>query len=115
MNLFRDNTVFKLTGADEIQNDFRNSGMFYLKFNDRGSIHGHYIKITEDKIILNWNVEGFNRPKEIDTKLEISLNENGDNCLLTLSHKNIKHEEAAKAKEIAWTEILDEMEKILPQ
>ncbi|MBS1516723.1 MAG: SRPBCC domain-containing protein [Bacteroidetes bacterium] len=110
MNLFRDGTVFKLTGADEINFDFHEEGEFNLIFRSRGKIFGSFVKISDNELILDWNVEGFNRPPESNTALKISLLQNDDMCTLTLEHRNISNEEAASAKKLAWTEILDEME-----
>jgi len=115
VDLFKNNTVFELTGADTIENNFKTGGSFHLGFNNRGSIHGHFLSITNNEIILEWNVDGFNKPQEIKTNVQISWRQEGTNCVLTLIHKNIAHEEAAKAKEKAWTEILDDIGKKIMQ
>jgi hypothetical protein len=111
LDLFKDTTVFKLTGADDIQADFKPGGLFCLAFNGRGTIHGQFITTTHKDIIMEWNVEGFQRPREIKTLVEISVYSDNGKCILTLSHKNIVHAEAAAAKRRAWTEILDEIEQ----
>jgi hypothetical protein len=111
MDLFRNNTVFELTGANEIQSDFKTGGTFRLTFNNRGIIYGIFTKISEDEIILDWNVEGFQRPAEINTTVEINLRKDHANCILIFNHKNIAHVEAANAKEKAWTKIFDNIEK----
>ena len=109
--LFENTTVFRLTGASHIQVDFRTGGLFCLTFNGRGIINGQFIKITTRNIIIEWNVDGFQRPKEIKTLVEISLRKKSEKkCVLTLHHKNISDEGAAAAKQRAWTEILDDME-----
>jgi hypothetical protein len=113
LNLFRDSTVLKLTGADDIQSDFKAGGPFRLTFNNRGTIHGHFIKISDNELILEWNVEGFQRPEEIKTIVEISLRQDDGKCILTLNHKNIMQTDSADAKQRAWTEILENMEREL--
>jgi len=110
LNLFKDGTIFKLTGADEINFDFCEGGKFLLVFNNRGKIFGSFIKITKDKLILDWNVEGFNRPCEINTLLDISFTQNGNKCSLNLEHTKIFNKESAEAKNIAWREILNVIE-----
>ena len=110
LNLFRDSTVFKLADPDMIGNDFEEGGSFFLSFSNRGEIDGTFIKITENEIVLEWNVEGFGRPPEINTRVEITFSNENERCILKLDHKNIMHEEAAKAKHKAWTEILDAIE-----
>jgi len=114
-NLFKDKTVFKLTGADEVQVHFETRQPFHLTFNNRGNIFGQFILVTEDKIIMEWNVEGFQRPKEIKTLVEISLSKADGKCLLTLHHSSIMDASAAAAKQKAWKEILDDMEKLVNQ
>ena len=113
VNLFKDKTIFKLTGADEIEVTFNTGGFFNLIFTNRGTISGKFILASVNEIILEWNVEGFERPNEIKTLVHISLRQEGDRCTLTLEHKNIKHAEAALAKKGAWTEILHALEKKL--
>ena len=83
-NLFKDGSIFKLTGADDIQSDFESNGHFCLTFNGRGTIHGHFIKITRSSLVLEWNVEGFQRPEEINTVLEISFRKKNNQCILKL-------------------------------
>ena len=84
-----------------------------MTFNNRGTIYGVFTKITDSDIVMEWNVDGFQRPKETKTSLEISLRKENKECILTLNHKNISHPEAAAAKQRAWTEILDSIEKII--
>jgi uncharacterized protein YndB with AHSA1/START domain len=111
-NLFVDKTVFKLTGADEIQVQPETGQPFHLTFYNRGIIYGHFILFTENAIAMEWNVEGFQRPKEINTFVEIFLSEENGKCHLTLHHQNIMDAAAAAAKQKAWTEILDDIEKL---
>ena len=113
LNLFAEGMVFKLAGADAFQYDFKVNGNFLLTFNNRGTIHGQFIAITDCKIIIEWNVKGFQRPNEINTWVDISLEKNNNGCIFTLNHTNIMHEEAAAAKERAWNEILDKVEQLL--
>jgi hypothetical protein len=110
-NLFQNGTIFTLTGANEIQSEFKTGKPFHLTFHNRGAIYGRFILITDSNIILEWNVKGFQRPDEIKTSVEISLHKDYEKCILTLDHKNIANAEAATAKQKAWTEILDDMEK----
>ena len=105
--------MFKLTGADEIHSDFISGGSFLFIFNNRGRIYGKFLTITDREIIMEWNVEGFNRPNEIMTSVEIALQDQTENCVLTLNHKYILNEGAAMAKQRAWMEILNEVEKML--
>jgi hypothetical protein len=109
--LFRDNTVFRLTGADVIQADFRTGGSFRLIFNNRGTIYGQFIEIAYSEFVLEWNVEGFQRPKEDKTIVEISLRQEGLKSVLTLKHKNIPDESSASVKQRAWMGILEDIEK----
>lgn len=113
LNLFKDHTVFKLTGANEIHADFRTGGSFSFIFINRGTIYGKFIKIADTEIIMDWNVEGFQRPAEINTLVNISLQENEGSCLLSLVHQHIANQEAALAKQRAWKEILDKINNIL--
>ena len=48
LNLFKDGTIFNLTGADKIKFDYSERGKFLLNFNNRGKIFGSFIKITKD-------------------------------------------------------------------
>lgn len=111
LNLFRDNTVFKLTGANDIQSDFKTGRPFFLTFNNRGTIHGQFIKIADSELILEWNVDGFQRPQETKTIVEISLKQEREKCILTLNHKNIVQADSVNAKHRAWSEILEGIEK----
>jgi hypothetical protein len=111
--LFEDGTLFKLTGANTIQFDFKVNGDFLLIFENRGRIYGQFLKITTANIIIEWNVEGFLKPIELMTTLEISIIGNKSVCELTLNHINIIHEESAAAKRRAWAEILDKVEQLL--
>lgn len=108
-SLFRNGTVFKLTGAHSIQCDFKPDGFFCLTFNERGTIHGRFVKITPGDILMEWNVDGFERPQEIETLVEIRIRKYKGKCVLTLCHKNILHADAAAAKQQAWKEILDNL------
>jgi uncharacterized protein YndB with AHSA1/START domain len=113
-NLFKDLTVFRLTGADIIDVGFKPGGKFTLNFNDRGIIHGDIQEITENKkIVLNWNVEGFGREPEVNTEVIFHLTENNGACSLKLEHNNIMYSESFEAKKRAWSEILEDMENEL--
>ena len=113
LDMFRNNTVFRLTSADKVENDFRTGGAFDLKFSDRGRVFGKFIKISDDEIIINWNVEGFDLPKETGTVIKFTITEENEKCILKLEHINIVNKESAEAKKEGWTEILDDMEKEL--
>lgn len=110
-NLFMDGTVFKMTGADNIECDFKAGGQFRLMFNQRGVIYGQFIQLMKNNIVIEWKVEGFQKPSEIHTLVEINLSENNSACILTIRHKNIIHKDSASAKQKAWTEILDDIER----
>ena len=110
INLFRDNTIFEFTGANEIESDFNTFGKYHLTFSDRGIIYGQFIKIEENELVLEWNVEGFQRPTELKTILSIHLQQNNEQCILTLSHKNIVEADSADAKRRAWKEVLEGLE-----
>ncbi len=112
--LFTDQTVFDLTGANEIECSFTKGGKFSLKFTGRGIINGFIEEVIEnEKIILNWNVNGFEREPEVNTQVIFSLSESDGLCILKLEHNNIKQEESFTAKKNAWREILQDMENKL--
>jgi hypothetical protein len=108
--LFKNNTVFKLTSADIIESNFTPGGTFHLTFSNRGIIFGRFIEITNQLITAEWSVTGFQKPDEISTSLNIEITGTANNSVLSLNHKNIKFKPAADAKQRAWTEILDAME-----
>lgn len=110
-NLFQEGAIFKFTLADTIQYNFIVGGKFHLTFNNRGTIHGQFIEIKKDHLIIEWNVDGFQRPSELGTVVEVSFSEEKEECLFTLIHKNIMQEEACAAKQRAWTEILVKVEQ----
>jgi len=110
-NLFKRGKIFELTGANDIKNDFEIGGAFSLTFNNRGIIYGQFQKITAQEIILEWNVEGFERPKETKTIVEISWRQDHEKCILKLDHKNIVEADSANAKRRAWKEILEDVER----
>ena len=113
LKFFEDKTVFKLTGADDMDVDFRTGKKFQLNFNNRGKISGEFISISKDRIIMDWNVEGFGRAIETHTVVEVILNDENGKCNLTLSHKNIPVKESADAKNRAWTEIFEEIQQLI--
>ncbi len=112
-NLFKDGTIFKLTGADAIQYDFNVNGDFLLIFENRGRIYGRFLTIKANNINMEWNVEGFQRQVELITTVDVSIFGNNGECTFTLNHLNILHEDSAAAKRRAWTEILDKVEQLL--
>jgi uncharacterized protein YndB with AHSA1/START domain len=102
-----------LTGADQIVYDFREGGEFRLSFQGRGEISGIVEEIIPyHRIVLQWNVNGFNRPDETDTKV-IILMTTAKVTTISIEHSEIKNEEAAEAKRKAWREILVEVKKLL--
>lgn len=113
LKFFHDSAFLELTGADKIESDFQPGGNFCLTFTNRGIIRGKYLSITNNAIVLDWNVEGFLRPAEFNTLLEITLETKNEKCKFTLRHTNIINQEAALAKEKAWISILNDFEHIL--
>ena len=71
--------------------------------------HGRFIKLTENEIILEWYVAGFQQPIETNTIVEILLRKNSHQYTLTLNHGNIESEDSANAKQKARERILDEI------
>ena len=111
--LLQNGTFFKLTGADSVESDFKTGGSFTFEFNGRGTIYGSFEEIIpNNKIRMNWNVKGFGRSGETDTKVCITLLMQGQ-TMVTIDHAGIKYDEAARAKEKAWKEILDDLEVLL--
>ncbi len=110
LGFFRDNTIFSLTGANEIESNFECGGLFNLSFTGRGVIYGQFKLISYHQLALEWNVSGFGRPHEKDTIVEISLTRDHEKCILQLIHKNIPSPDSAYAKEQAWTSIFDDLE-----
>jgi hypothetical protein len=111
-NLFKEGTVFKLTGADQITADFKTGGLFELRFLNRGIIKGSFSEIIQDKkIILLWDVEGFNLQPETGTIVTILIHSKKPGCTLELYHDKIKQSESASRKTKAWKEILDALKK----
>ena len=104
--LIEKGVLFKLTGADEIAFDFRERGTFSFSFKNRGNISGEFARIIpNEKIVLKWNVNGFEREDE-STKVDISITEKTAGVSVTVSHYEIKSEKSATAKQKAWAEIL---------
>lgn len=114
--LIQKGVLFKLTGADEIEFDFREGGVFSLKFSERGHIFGSFEKIIPDeKIVLYWNVKGFYSNDEIDTEVDITIKklETESYTLLTINHTGKMEEKSFQAKKSAWKEILSEIDNEL--
>lgn len=104
-----------LTGADQIVYDFREGGEFKLSFRGRGEISGTIEEIIPyHRIVLNWNVTGFSRPDETNTKV-IILMTTSSGTTVSIEHSEIKNEEAAEAKRKAWREILTVLKKMLEE
>jgi len=112
-NLIGTEKFFALTGADEINLDFREGGSFVLKFKGRGQISGIIREIIPyHRISLAWNVTGFNRPDEINTEVLILMN-TVKGTTISIEHSKIKNADGAEAKRKAWREILDNLKKLL--
>lgn len=112
-NLLNSEKFWKLTGADEIEFDYREGGSFMLRFRGRGEISGTVIEIIPyHRMTLNWNVNGFNRPEEKDTELIILIG-TGNGTTVSIEHSRIANEEAADAKRKSWKEILEGMKRLL--
>ena len=71
------------------------------------------MEISAHKVELCWNVEGFGLPVENDTKVVFNCIPLSETTRLVLLHQNIKTVVAARAKEKAWKEILEDMESHL--
>lgn len=110
-----DGTLFDLTGADEITFYFKEEGAFSFLFHNRGEIFGTITKIIHnEKVEMLWNVTGFDKPEERNTELTITIEKTDDNmATLSVLNTGIKHKEAYEAKERAWKEILEDLEKEL--
>lgn len=111
-----DGTVFDLTGADEITFYFKEDGAFSLLFHERGEIFGTITKIiTDEKIEMLWNVTGFDKPEERNTILEIIIERIDENkSRLAIINSGIQNKESFDAKESAWKEILEDLQKEFP-
>jgi uncharacterized protein YndB with AHSA1/START domain len=112
-NFLSTEKFMSLTGADQIVYDFREGGEFRLSFQGRGEISGIVEEIIPyHRIVLQWNVTGFNRPDETDTKV-IILMTTAKGTTVSIEHSEIKNEGAAEAKRKAWKEILSALKKLL--
>lgn len=113
--LIRNGTFFNLTGADAVAFDFKKNGSFRLDFKGRGTIFGTFEEIIPDtRISLNWNVNGFGRDEEVNTKVVISIFKLDDGTVVEINHAGIRNKVSANAKHRAWTEIVRELKKELP-
>ena len=110
-----DGTLFDLTGADEITFYFKEDGAFSLLFIDRGEIFGTIKKIIpNEKVEMIWNVTGFDKPEERNTELVLSMELTEENkTWFSVLNTGIKHKDAFEAKERAWKEILEDLQKEL--
>src|SRR5437868_10200563 len=98
-NLIQNGTLFRLTGADKIMFDFNEDEFFSLIFNGKGSIYGEILQIIPDEFVsLLWNANGFGRDDEIDTMVNISIEENKkEGAIMTIEQTSIKNEQAFTA------------------
>ena len=75
-----------------------------------GKVTGQFVKIIEnEKIVMEWNSEGFNRPDEKSTKVWINLLGDEKLATVTIEHREIPTPESAQSKEKSWTRILEEL------
>ncbi len=108
----RDGKLFELTEADSVTFDFSENAAFECDFADRGRISGRFIKIIPNsKVVMEWDVEGFERPDEKGTKVWITILGSENRTTLTIEHREIPSEESAEAKRRAWEGILQELSK----
>jgi uncharacterized protein YndB with AHSA1/START domain len=109
-SLIRDGKLFKLTGADKITYDFSVNAAFEFDFANRGKISGRFLKIIPNsKVIMEWDVEGFDRPAEKGTKVWITILGDEKRTTPTIEHREIPTEQSAEVKRRAWEEILDDL------
>ena len=112
--LIKNGTLFKLTGAHKITFRFRKNEPFNLEFKDRGNIFGTFSEIIPDtRVTLLWNVTGFGRDDEVNTKVTISLIKIYDGATVELHHTGIRNKSVVSIKERAWKEILRDLKKEL--
>lgn len=112
-NLLGSEKFLSLTGANKVTYDFSEGGEFKLTFHGRGEIFGTVDEIIPyHRIVLNWNVTGFNRPDETNTKV-IILMTTTQGTTVSIEHAEIKNEEAGDAKRKAWKEILSSLKKLM--
>jgi hypothetical protein len=110
-SLIQNGVLFKLTGADKIEFDFQGGGSFSLRFGDRGHVFGKFKSISpNEKVVLAWSVTGFGLEDEIDTIVDISISAK-ETTTLTIEHMGIMSEKSVRAKQIGWSEILEDLEK----
>ena len=107
--LVREGKLFQLTGAETVNFTISENGAIELIFKN-GKVTGQFMKIIEnEKIILEWDSEGFSREPEKGTKVWISFLGDEKRSTVASEHREIPTEESAKAKEKSWKRILDEL------
>ena len=111
-SLISKGTLFNLTGADPVTFDFKKNGSFLFQFKERGTIYGTFEEIIPDtRISLNWNVNGFGRDEEVNTKVIIAVFKLDDGAVIEINHSGIRNKTSAVAKKRAWTEMVRELKK----
>src|ERR1044071_8464394 len=101
---FKNGLFFSLTGADDIRFEFSEGGSFEFHFTGRGRIYGKVGQIIADeKMVMDWNVEGFNMENEYVTRVTISL-DTAVRTTATIMHENIPTSASQAMKKRAWTE-----------
>jgi hypothetical protein len=103
--------LFQLTGAETVNFIFSENAPFELIFKS-GTVRGQFMKIIEnEKIILEWDSDGFNREPEKGTKVWVTLLGDEKHTTLALEHREIPTEESALSKKKSWERILEELVK----
>lgn len=109
-----DGRFFKLTGADVVEMQFREDGPFRLEFIDRGRIDGVFQEITRPHLVrFSWNVNGFRPVPDVDTVVTLRLSGTLEECLITLDHEGVQTLDSAEGKRRGWTELLEDVQKVL--
>ena len=108
-SLIREGRLFQLTGAETVNFSFSENGPIELMFKN-GKVTGQFLKIIEnEKIIMEWNSEGFNRADEQATKVWITILGNEELTTVTIEHREIPTPESAQSKEKSWKRILEDL------
>jgi len=107
-SLIQTGELFRLTGAETVNFTFGENDAFELLFKNC-KITGRFMKIIEnEKIILEWDTEGFYPVPEKGTKVWITLLGDEKHTTLALEHREIPTEESALSKKKNWERILGE-------
>jgi uncharacterized protein YndB with AHSA1/START domain len=108
-----DGTLLRLTGADTAEQAFGAGGAFRLAFAGRGVIHGVFVRVAPDLgATLAWHVEGFGRPPEHGTTVDLEFTPDAGGTRVRVRHAGIGSPESAAAKRRAWTELLADLARV---